>query len=93
MHAPASCAQIQPSCPIKVARFSPLSHASPPLISFAYLPCGTQDVNLTADYKLKQKLAKGGITANAKYELGPKFYTAGATWDGPLANKTTMLKG
>mmetsp|Transcript_35614 Transcript_35614/g.79164 ORF Transcript_35614/g.79164 Transcript_35614/m.79164 type:complete len:228 (-) Transcript_35614:691-1374(-) len=47
------------------------------------------DVVATTDYKLP----KGGVTANAKYELGPKKYQVGATWDGKVANRGTTLKG
>lgn len=40
------------------------------------------------DYKVTSN-----VTANTKYELGPKKYQVGATWDGKVANKVTQVKG
>ncbi len=48
-----------------------------------------RDIVATVDYKVPKVK---GITANGKYELGTKKYTAGATWDGTVANKNTTLK-
>ena len=42
---------------------------------------------LTADIKLDS-----AVTANTKFEFGPKKYTIGATWNGKLANKASTLK-
>ena len=46
-----------------------------------------QDVVLTTDIKLDS-----AVTANTKFEFGPKKYTIGATWNGKLANKASTLK-
>ncbi|KAG1661595.1 hypothetical protein FOA52_000770 [Chlamydomonas sp. UWO 241] len=68
-----------------------------------YLPLGKgvpgdmaklRDVNLTCDYKLPKKgPIPNGLTLNTKFAPGPKHVTAGATWDGKIQNKTTMIKG
>lgn len=46
-----------------------------------------RDVIATVDYA-----APKSVTLNGKYELGIKKYTAGATWNGTVANKATTLK-
>jgi hypothetical protein len=46
-----------------------------------------QDVTLTGDYKISSD-----VTVNTKYELGPKKYQLGATWNGKVAGKATSLK-
>lgn len=42
---------------------------------------------VTTDIKLDS-----AVTANTKYEFGPKKYTLGATWNGKLASKASTLK-
>ncbi|GAX78394.1 hypothetical protein CEUSTIGMA_g5836.t1 [Chlamydomonas eustigma] len=46
-----------------------------------------KDVTLTGDYKISSD-----VTVNTKYELGPKKYQLGATWNGKVARKATTLK-
>ncbi|GAX77238.1 hypothetical protein CEUSTIGMA_g4685.t1 [Chlamydomonas eustigma] len=46
-----------------------------------------KDVTLTGDYKISSD-----VTVNTKYELGPKKYQLGATWNGRVAGKATTLK-
>lgn len=64
------------------AATSRLFLTSPPTL------CHAQDVVGQLDYKVTSN-----VTANTKYELGPKKYQVGATWDGKVANKVTQVKG
>lgn len=49
-----------------------------------------RDVVATLDYKVPKGVK--GVTVNTKYELGPKKYTVGATWDGKVTNRATTVK-
>ena len=49
-----------------------------------------RDVVATLDYKVPKGIK--GVTVNTKYELGPKKYTVGATWDGKVTSRATTVK-
>lgn len=48
------------------------------------------DLVATLDYNASKHLK--GITLNAKHELGPGIYQAGATWLGDVSGRSTTLK-